>query len=372
MARLGVVPDNQQLAVLIQKRIDEMLEVQTRQLTDLGQDAQPFLNEISSYLAGGKRMRAQFAALGYQSISPIDLFADAAHDLAAVIDAASALELFHAAALIHDDVIDRSDTRRGRPAAHRHFQLMHENNSWRGSAERFGIATAILLGDILQSWADELMNVACARVDASAANATRTHFNRMRTEVAVGQYLDVLEEQQPAFSDEVEQLERSTRIIVYKSAKYSVEAPLLIGAALAGASAEQENALKEFGLPVGVAFQLRDDLLGVFGDTAITGKPAGDDLIEGKRTVLVTLARKELPATQQRVFDEMLGDDQLSSAQVHMLQQTIRDSGAVERVENMISTNISLAEQALDFAPLDAHIKERLIALAHRAGHRNT
>lgn len=366
------MPDNQQLAVLIQKRIDEMLLEQQSQLVDLGPDSQPFLSEIGSYLAGGKRMRAQFAELGYRSISPLDLFADAAHDLAAVIDAASALELFHAAALIHDDVIDRSDTRRGRPAAHRHFEHIHEEHSWRGSAERFGIASAILLGDILQSWADELMNAACSRVDISAAAATRAHFNRMRTEVAVGQYLDVFEEQQPGFANETEQLERSTRVIVYKSAKYSVEAPLLIGAALAGASAEQETALKEFGLPVGVAFQLRDDLLGVFGDEAVTGKPAGDDLVEGKRTVLVTLARKELPATQQRVFDDMLGDDQLSPEQIQMLQQTIRDSGAVERVEHMISKNISLAEQALDFAPLDAHIKDRLIALAHRAGHRNT
>ncbi|NLA65416.1 MAG: polyprenyl synthetase family protein, partial [Leucobacter sp.] len=293
------------------------------------------------------------------------------HELATALDAACALELFHAAALIHDDVIDRSDTRRGRPAAHRLFQAMHTEAGWRGDSAHFGLATAVLLGDLLQSWADELFQRACdATEDRAAALAARAHFNRMRSEVAVGQYLDVLEEQHPTFAEEQVQLERSTRVLVYKSAKYSVEAPLLIGAALAGASTEQERLLSEFGLPVGVAFQLRDDLLGVFGDAEITGKPAGDDLIEGKRTVLVTLARQALPATQQRLFDEMLGDHTMSSDQLAMLQQTIRGSSAVAKVEQMITRNIDRAEAALDFAPLDSQAREQLIQLAHKAARR--
>ena len=194
----------------------------------------------------------------------------------------------------------------------------------------------------------------------------------MRSEVAVGQYLDVLEEQQPDALPEQEQLERSTRILVYKSAKYSVEAPLLIGAALAGASEEQEQALAAFGLPVGVAFQLRDDLLGVFGDSALTGKPTGDDLTEGKRTVLVTLARESLPPTQRRLFDEMLGDPDLDGEQIEMMQRTIRDSGAVRRVEEMITRNVDRAEAALDFVPLDGQIKDQLIRLAHQSVRRTT
>lgn len=360
------------LAGLIQERINDVIDEHRLDLGPLGSDPVPLLNEARDYLAGGKRLRAQFAVLGYRSIRALDLAHDPDDEVGRVLDAACALEFFHAAALIHDDVIDRSDTRRGRPAAHRHFARLHESGDWRGSSDHFGLSAAILLGDLLQSWADELLQRACdATPDRSAAAAARRQFNRMRSEVAVGQYLDVLEEQQPTFAPENEQLERSTRVLVYKSAKYSVEAPLLIGAALAGADPVQEATLAQFGLPVGVAFQLRDDLLGVFGDAAITGKPAGDDLAEGKRTVLVTLARGALPATQQRVFDELLGDPSLDDEQIEMLQRTIRDSGAVGRVEDMITRNVTRAAEALRGAPLRAEAVERLEALAERASARN-
>ncbi len=359
------------LAGLIQERLDDTISQHRAELEGLGPDAAPLLDEARAYLAGGKRMRAQFAVLGYRAVQPLDLFADPGHDLATVLDAACALELFHAAALIHDDVIDRSDTRRGRPSAHRHFEALHGQQRWRGDRSHFGLAAALLLGDLLQSWADEIFQRACdATPDRDAATAARAHFNRMRSEVAVGQYLDVVEEQRAEFAAENEQLERSTRVLVYKSAKYSVEAPLLIGGALAGATPEQEQALSDFGLPVGVAFQLRDDLLGVFGDAELTGKPAGDDLLEGKRTVLVTLAREALPATQRRLFDELLGDAGLDEEQLGMLQLTIRSSGAVDRVEQMITRNVDRAEAALDFAPLSAEAREQLVSLAHRAARR--
>lgn len=359
------------LAGLIQERIDDTISHHLSELDALGPDPAPLLAEARAYLAGGKRMRAQFAVLGYQSVRPIDLGGEPNGTLGSILDAACALELFHAAALIHDDVIDRSDTRRGRPSAHRHFESLHRESSWRGDVSHFGVSAAILLGDLLQSWADELMQQACDQTeDRSAASAARAHFNRMRSEVAVGQYLDVVEEQRAQFAGEREQLERSTRVLIYKSAKYSVEAPLLIGAALAGATDEQEQALSDFGLPVGVAFQLRDDLLGVFGDAELTGKPAGDDLLEGKRTVLVTLARESLPSTQRLIFDELLGDPTLDEQQLGMLQLTIRSSNAVAEVEQMITRNIDRAEAALDFAPLDSSVRSQLVSLAHKAAKR--
>lgn len=359
------------LAGLIQERIDDVVSAHLRELEPLGPDSLRFLQEVGPYLAGGKRMRAQFALLGYSSVRRLEFNRDPDDEFSLVLDAACALELFHAAALVHDDVIDRSDTRRGRPSAHKLFEAAHRQQGWLGSSMHFGTSVAILLGDLLQSWADELFQRSCdATGQASLSRAARAHFNRMRSEVAVGQYLDVLEEQRVAFPEQREQLERSTRVLVYKSAKYSVEAPLLIGAALAGADEQQEEALSEFGLPVGVAFQLRDDLLGVFGDSEITGKPSGDDLLEGKRTVLVVLAREALPATQRRLFDEMLGDAELDQEQLSMLQTTIRDSGAVEKVEQMISRNLARAEAALDFAPLDHEVRERLILLARKAARR--
>ncbi|MFD5600493.1 polyprenyl synthetase family protein [Leucobacter sp. NPDC058333] len=359
------------LAGLVQERISDILDQHRSQVEPLGTDILPLLDEAERFLSGGKRFRAQFAVLGFRSVRELDL-TDSVEGLGdAVLDAACALEFFHAAALIHDDIIDRSDTRRGRPATHRAFERIHADGQWMGSSEHFGVAGAILLGDLLQSWADELMHAACSAIaDTDAAQSARTHFNRMRSEVALGQYLDVLEEQQPVFAAHDVQLERSTRVLVYKSAKYSVEAPLLIGAALAGADDQQEQALRNYGLPIGVAFQLRDDLLGVFGDASVTGKPTGDDLVEGKRTVLVTLARENLPNTQRRIFDDLLGND-LDGEQVAILQRTIRESGAVDQVEAMIARNVERAISSLSGSPLRRDASDALTRLADRASRRD-
>lgn len=363
------------LAGLIQERLDDTLAEHQEALAPLGPDAEPLLSEARSFLTGGKRFRALFAIHGYRAVKPLEIGDEVSTELSALLDAACALELFHAAALIHDDVIDRSDTRRGRPAAHRTFERMHTEQGLRGLPDHFGVSSAILLGDLLQSWADELFTNACEAVAdrgaVPAARAARAHFNRMRSEVAIGQFLDVLEEQRAGFAEHSEQLDRSTRVLVYKSAKYSVEAPLLIGAALAGASAEQETALAGFGLPVGVAFQLRDDLLGVFGNAEVTGKPSGDDLVEGKRTVLVAFAREALPVTQRRIFDDMLGTA-LDEEQVVMLQRTIRESGAEQQVEVMIERNTERALQALGNAPLDPTAVAKLTKLADRAARRSS
>ncbi|GAA2182288.1 polyprenyl synthetase family protein [Leucobacter tardus] len=364
------------LAGLIQGRIAERLAEHRSAIDPLGPDALPLIDEATRFLTGGKRLRALFAVLGYRSVRPLQFGEqvpiDASDPASRLLDVAVALEFFHAAALIHDDIVDRSETRRGGPATHRVFTRIHRDAGWRGTPEHFGTAGAILLGDLLQSWADELLQSSCdALEDRAAARATRAHFNRMRTEVAVGQYLDVLEEQQAEFAPHEEQLERSTRLLVYKSAKYSVEAPLLIGAALAGASPDQESALAEFGLPVGVAFQLRDDLLGVFGDEAITGKPTGDDLTEGKRTILVALSRQELPGSQRSVFDDLHGRADLEAESITLLQQTIRESGAVDQVEQMIGRNVELATKGITEAPLAKDAVADLVALAERAARRS-
>ncbi|MFC5338073.1 polyprenyl synthetase family protein [Leucobacter denitrificans] len=359
------------LAGLIQERLNDIIATHRDALEALGADSVSLIDEALKFLTGGKRFRALFAVHGYRAVSPLDILGEIGDEFSALLDVACALELFHAAALIHDDIIDRSDTRRGRPSVHRNFEQLHKNTGLRGHAAHFGVSSAILLGDLLQSWADEAMSDACEAIaDRAAARAARQHFNRMRSEVALGQYLDVLEEQRAGFAEHSEQLDRSTRVLVYKSAKYSVEAPLLIGAALAGATEDQEHALSGFGLPVGVAFQLRDDLLGVFGNAQVTGKPSGDDLVEGKRTVLVTLTREQLPATQRRIFDDMLGTE-LDEEQIEMLQRTIRESGAERQVEQMIGRNIERARDAFDNADLDAASVARLTKLAERAAQRS-
>ena len=366
------------LVDLVQSRLDEFLAEHGAVLNRISPDLGIIDDSARQLLAGGKRFRALFCYWGWRSVAgfsggdePLD---DREHPgLEAVVSVASALEVFHAAALIHDDIMDNSDTRRGQPSAHRRFEALHREQGWSGSARDYGDASALLLGDLLLAWSDELFDSGVRLIgSADAAIAARDQFALMRTEVTLGQYLDMLEETSWRSRPETELLPRAHRVVVYKSAKYTVEAPLMIGASLADASLPQLAALRAFGLPLGIAFQLRDDLLGVFGDPAVTGKPAGDDLREGKRTVLVTLARQKLPGSAARLFDELLGDEELNDQQVAMLQTAVRDSGAVEQVEKIIAHNVAVATAALADAPLTRSAREQLGALADTVSRRES
>lgn len=359
--------ESTRLVDLVQECVDQFLVTQESPLSAISPDLLPYLELSRSLLRGGKRFRALFCYWGWQAVT------DSRGSLPSVVDAASALELFHAAALVHDDIIDNSDTRRGQPAAHRRFEKLHLDGGWRGDAAEFGRSGALLLGDLLLGWSDELLDRGLRTLgDADLAASARREFNRMRTEVAYGQYLDVLEERSWHTRAEADLLSRAHRVIVYKSAKYSVEAPLAIGAAIGGASVGQLSALREFGLPLGIAYQLRDDLLGVFGDPDLTGKPSGDDLREGKRTVLIAVARTKLPDNSARLLDELLGDPELSDHQVSVLQASIKQSGAVDQVERIIAHNVDKARSALADAPISADARAQLTTLADTVSRRSS
>jgi geranylgeranyl diphosphate synthase, type I len=357
------------LVELVQASIDAYLDARSPELAAIAPELSPFVDFSREFLAGGKRFRALFCYWGWQSVAFEDDFDDSeleAHEeFRSVILAATALEVFHAAALVHDDIMDKSDTRRGKPAAHRRFAALHQESNWLGSPEAFGDSSALLLGDLLLSWSNELFADGMSRLeDQSARRAARLEFNTMRTEVTLGQYLDILEE--GAWAREIDEalLQRAYRVVVYKSAKYTVEAPLVIGASIAGASGAQIAALRDYGRPLGIAFQLRDDMLGVFGDPSVTGKPAGDDLREGKRTVLIAIARQKLPASARRLLDELLGDPSMSDEQFAILQNTIRASGAADEVERIIDRNLRRALDAIDDAPLSLPARKQLTELA--------
>jgi geranylgeranyl diphosphate synthase type I len=348
------------LVDLIGLRVDEFLAERGPEIVSIAPELAPFLEFSTSLLRGGKRFRALFCYWGWNAVGagrdgfdPLEAL-DPPRDLASVVDVAAGLELFHAAALVHDDIMDKSDTRRGMPSAHKRFEALHGTSGWAGSGMDFGTSGALLLGDLLLGWSDELIEQGLSLLDSRpAADAARAEFNRMRTEVTLGQYLDILEERSWNEAPQDEHLARAHRVLVYKSAKYSVEAPLVIGGAIGSGNPAQLDALRSFGLPLGIAFQLRDDMLGVFGDPALTGKPAGDDLREGKRTVLIAMARAALPVNAVRLLDELLGDPELDGEQIRMLQRTLVESGAVEKVERMIAHNVGLARAALEMAPLD-------------------
>ncbi|SEA72927.1 polyprenyl synthetase family protein [Leifsonia sp. 21MFCrub1.1] len=359
---------------LIQSRIDGFFDARASILVSIADELSPVAAFSREFLSGGKRFRALFCFWGWQAVRTADDAGDdggetgavtAGGALDAVVSVASALELFHAAALVHDDLIDNSDTRRGKPAAHKRFEHLHASEGWGGSGAMFGTGAATLLGDLLLILSDELFDEGLTQlVSAPARRATRAEFNRMRLDVTAGQYLDIFEEIGWSGRPDSEQLERAERVIVYKSAKYSIESPLLIGASLAGATVGQLEALRAFGLPLGIAYQLRDDLLGVFGDADVTGKPSGDDLREGKRTVLIALTRQAIPSGARAALDELLGDPELTPEQIRTMQLTIRESGAVDTVERMIAQNVARAIEALDAAPLGAAAKGQLRDLA--------
>ena len=329
----------------ISQRLDKFVTDQRALTADLGAEAGLLIDSAAASVMGGKRLRGRFCVAGWRAVAEAAQPASAAP--APVVTAAAALEVFHAAALVHDDVIDNADTRRGRPAAHRALESAHLDTGWSGDAAAFGRSSAILLGDLLVAWSDDLLEEGLAETAPPRAAAARTEYAAMRREVTIGQFLDIAEESAFRTEPDERHAARALRVASLKSARYSVQQPLAIGGALAGADLAQSAALAAFGHPLGMAFQLRDDVLGVFGDERETGKPSGGDLREGKRTVLVAYAREALAPPARRIVDELIGDPELDDNQVASLQRTIIDTGALDRVEALIADYAREADRAL-------------------------
>ncbi|MFD4181194.1 polyprenyl synthetase family protein [Rhodococcus sp. NPDC058514] len=313
-------------------------------------------------LRGGKRVRPAFAWTGWLGAGGDPDGPDAA----AVLRACAALELVQACALVHDDIIDSSRTRRGFPTLHVEFAEQHRAGGWSGEPAKFGESVAILLGDLALAWADDMVRE--SGIDAAAQTRLGPVWSAMRTEVLGGQYLDVSTE---VTADE--SVAAALRINRYKTAAYTIERPLHLGAALAAADPDLIGAYREFGTDIGIAFQLRDDLLGVFGDPAVTGKPSGDDLREGKRTVLFAEALLRADATDRGTADVLrrsIGTD-LTEEQVQRLRAIITDLGAVDEVERRIDELTARGLRALDTSTATAEAKDGLRAMALAATRRS-
>lgn len=310
-------------------------------------------------LGGGKRIRPAFAYWGWRAVS--NKAADAQ-----VLLLFSALELLHASALVHDDVIDRSATRRGRPTTHMKFAALHRNRQWQGPSDRFGTSAAILLGDLALAWADDI--VAGVDLSRQARRRVLRVWADIRTEVLGGQYLDILAEASAA-----ESVASAMTVNTFKTASYTVSRPLQLGVAAAADRPDVHNLFHEVGTDLGVAFQLRDDVLGVFGDPAVTGKPSGDDLRSGKRTVLlgeaIELADKSDPLAAN-LLRTSIGSD-LTDAQVAELCAVIEGVGALAVVEERIETLTQRALAALAAAPINASAKAGLSEMARTAANRS-
>ena len=356
----------------VQANLDTFCQKQRTDFEAISADLIPVVDYTQSLLQGGKRFRALFCYWAWRACLSDSAYHQSEQEIRdseeAIAGIAASLEMFHAAALVHDDLLDQSDTRRGAPAIHKRFETLHKEKSWAGSPERFGVAGSVLVGDLMLGWSSEIFgNALLHSPNREIESACRDEFSLMRVEVMAGQYLDVLEENAAATRPVSEGVGRAEKVILYKTAKYSIEAPLRIGAAFAGADPAKLSQFTQFGIPLGIAFQLRDDILGVFGDPSVTGKPAGDDLREGKRTVLVALtleALTERSPSMAESFEELLTSRELDTHQIAFMQKLIQDSGALAKTERMIVELGDRSLESLDAANLEESAKATLKALA--------
>jgi geranylgeranyl diphosphate synthase type I len=343
----------------LHERVDEALREfiagATPELASIGPELDPLVEAARSFVQGGKRLRPAFCYWAARAVG--------AEDSDVLVRAAASLELLQACALVHDDVIDRSATRRGLPSVHERFAAVHRDAGWHGDPDGFGTATAILLGDLFLVWSDAMF--AASGFDDAALQRARPVCDSMRVELMAGQYLDVLEQALGGGS-----VERAVRVARFKAAKYTVERPLHLGAALGNADDAAVAALSGFGIPLGEAFQLRDDLLGVFGDPAVTGKPAGDDLREGKRTVLVAVAAAAASPAEREVLDRALGDPDLDDVGVARIRDIVTSTGATATVETMIDERVTSATASLAGGDFEATAYDALLGLATAATQR--
>lgn len=346
----------------MEQALTAFFATRTEPVAELGPVFTDAAEALESFvLRGGKRTRPGFAWMGWLGAG-----GDPAGPRAeSVLTACSALELVQACALIHDDIIDCSRTRRRFPTVHVDFEQRHRDRGWTGDPAHYGESVAILLGDLALAWADDMVHGSGLPPAALARFAPV--WARMRTEVLGGQLLDVHGE---ASGDE--SVAAALRINRYKTAAYTVERPLHLGAALADADPGLIAAYRTYGTDIGIAFQLRDDLLGVFGDPAVTGKPSGDDLREGKRTVLVAEALARAAATDPAAGDRLRAEigTELSEPQVAELRALLTGLGAVDAVETRIATLTEQGLRAIDTSSATPEAKERLRAMALAATRR--
>lgn len=347
--------------------ITEFLGAQSVLLGRIGPELHVLDDLARTFTAGGKRMRPAFCYWGYVTAAGLPA------DDAPLIKAAASLDLLHVSALVHDDLMDASDTRRGVPAAHRQLEAHHAGSAWRGSSQAFGEAGALLLGDLLLVWSEQMFVE--SGFDRETVVRALPYLAAVRTEVACGQFLDITAAALPRVGGDRPRdwaVTEANRVVEYKTAKYTVERPLQIGAALAGADPALQHHLGDYGRELGRAFQFRDDLLGVFGEPEVTGKPAGDDLREGKLTVLIghTLAAAD-DATLARV-DQLLGDPDLTESEVAELRAIITATGARSAVEQDIARAAAAARRAIETAPATTTGAEALLRLVELAVSRET
>ncbi|GAA2111802.1 polyprenyl synthetase family protein [Microlunatus panaciterrae] len=344
---------------LLRESLSDLMHLWTHRLDDNGPvdiladaDLPQLLEQLVS--TGGKRIRPMMSYLGWLTASGKSRGIGHAE----VVQVGAALELLHLFALVHDDVMDESGSRRGQPTVHTRTTQLHIDNAALGSAQRFGESIAILLGDLAHAEADHLV--------AGLPQEMRRIWRLLVVELVCGQRRDLT-----GGAAGRRDLGHARQVARMKSGGYTVQRPLQLGAAAAKAPDVVNSALISYGREVGEAFALRDDLLGALGDPAQTGKPAGDDLISGKPTVILSLAEGRLSDPEARAALARVGTETFGADDVELLQHQLRADGVVAAVEEMISAHVESAIAALDERSLDPDGVTQLVQMAHQIAWRD-
>jgi geranylgeranyl diphosphate synthase type I len=341
----------------VDRLLDTFLDERVRELVALDPALEPVGREAAALVrAGGKRLRPAFVYWGWRA-------AGASGGEDDVLRVGAAVELLHTFALVHDDVMDRSDERRGRAALHRALATEHEARAMIGDPDWFGLGAAILAGDLVFVWSDALFDSAQGEPETIAR--ARAVFTELRIEVMAGQYLDLRLAGLPAAAPD-----DARRVALLKSGRYTVTRPLLLGAALAAPSPSVAQALAEYGDELGIAFQLRDDVLGLFGDPTATGKGALADVREGKRTLLVLRALALADPAGRAVLERTLGNARADEASAAKVREVVAACGALDAVEGELGRRLEIALGALERVPEPA--RAALAQLARGAAHRES
>lgn len=331
--------------------------VATRSASQLDESSSAAAGEILlAFVSSGKCLRSTFMYLGWLC---------GAEPSAAALSAAASLELLHAFALVQDDVMDRSAQRRGRPAVHVQLAEWYRHRGMSGSADRFGESAAILLGDVCLIWAEQMLRE--SGVAPRRLQQLWPRYDAMRIELAVGQFADLANDIR-----DLPPLRTVLDIARRKSGNYTVRRPLEMGAAMADCDDRTLAQLGLYGSDVGEAFQLRDDLLGVFGPSATTGKPNGGDLVERKATSVVVAAHEMADPPARRELAAFARADELDGAALDRLRTLIIATGAAQRIEDMIWRRIERARKILNHIAIDDTARAALGHLADACVERST
>lgn len=336
--------------VQFQKVLQRYLTEKKRQTREMLPQSQALVGAVANFIGSpGKRLRPAFMVYGYRAAG--------GRENERILGASIALELLHSFALIHDDIMDRSPLRRGAPAVHEQFSREHRQKNWKGDAGHYGTSQAILAGDLALSWADDILHQ--SGFPQKLLEHAIERYALMKTELILGQYLDLL------YANTGRQLTKPEIELIqtYKSSRYTIGHPLLLGAILAGAEEGLQKTLSRYAIPLGRAFQIHDDILGTFGSLKEVGKPTNSDIREGKQTILFYLARQRANPTEGQVLEAVLGNPRATSNEVQQVKEIILKTGALQEAREQAATLTRQARRALQGTDLEEKVREFLAAV---------